>query len=79
MAQLHHPLGSGQITQWMRAQFGQPRVFGQPVDDQRLGGARQQRLTAVAEIAQARGPVDRRTRVVALVAELYLAGMHADA
>ncbi len=31
------------------------------------------------KISQPRGPVDRRTRVVALIAQLYLAGMHADA
>ena len=61
----------------MRAQIDQPRISRQPVDDERLGGSREQRLTAMAEISQPRRPVDRRTRVIALIAELYLARVHA--
>ena len=44
-----------------------------------LGRARQHGLAAVGQIAQPRGAVDRRADVVALVAQLHLAGVHADA
>ena len=79
MAQLHHPLGAGQITQRVGAQICQPRIGGQPIGHQVFGGARQQRLAAVAEIAQPRGSVDRRAGVVAFIAQLDFAGMHSDA
>ncbi len=78
MAQLHHPLRAGQTAQRMSAQIGQPHVGGQPVDDQRLGRTRQHRLAAVGQIAQPRRAVDGRADVVALVAQLHLAGVHAD-
>ncbi len=79
VAQLHNPLGPRQIAQLVRAQLRQPRIGGQVVDDQRLRRPRQQRLTAVSEVAQARRPVDRRARIVTLVTQLYLAGVHPDA
>ncbi len=56
----------------------QPRVGRQAVEHQRLGRAREQGLAAVAEIAQPRGAVDGRAGVVAFIAQLDLAGVHAD-
>ena len=79
MAQLRHPFGPGQIAQFMGAQIGQPGVVRQPVGDQLLGRAGQHGLAAVRQIAQPGGPVDGRTDVVALVAQLHLPGVHADA
>ena len=79
MAQLHHPLRAGQITQRMGAQIGQPRAVRQPIDHQCFGRARQHGLAAVAQIAQPRGAVDGRAGVVALIAQLHLTGMHPDA
>ena len=79
MAQLHHPLRAGQITQRVGAQIGQPHTVGEPVDHQLLGRARQHRLAAVGQIAQPRGAVDRRAGVVTLIAQLHLAGVHPDA
>ena len=52
---------------------------GSRSSDQILGRARQHGLAAVGEIAQPCGPVDRRADVVAFVAQLHLAGVHADA
>lgn len=78
VAHLRYQLGPGQISQLVGAQIGQPRVCRQPVDDQLLGRTRQQRLAAVTQIAQSRSPVDGRTRVVALVAQLHLARVHPD-
>ena len=79
MTQLHHPLGTRQITQRMGAQIGQPHTGRKPVDHQLLCRAGQYGLTAVRQIAQPRCPVDRRPDVVAFVAQLYLTGMDTDA
>ena len=79
MAQLHHPFQAREIPQLMRTKVGQPGVGRQPVENQIFGDARQHGLPAVGQIAQACGPVDGRTDVVALVAQLHLTGMHADA
>ena len=68
VAQLHHPLGAGQITQRMGTEVGQPGIGGQLVDHQVLGGARQHGLAAVGQVAQPRGPVDGGADVVPLVA-----------
>ena len=63
----------------MRAQVGQPHVVRKPVEHHRLGGARQQGLAAVAEIAQSCGAVDGRAGVVAFVAQLDFTGVDTDA
>ena len=63
----------------MGAQIGQPRVVRQLSVTNRLGGARQHRLAAVGQVAQPAGPVDGRSDVVALVAQLHVAGVNADA
>ena len=78
MAQLHDPFRSGDTSQFVSAQIGQPRVGRQRVNGQRLGHTRQHRLAAMGQIAQPRGPVDRGTDVIALIAQLHLAGVHAD-
>jgi hypothetical protein len=39
MAQLHHPLGAGQIAQLVRPQIGQPRIGRETVEDHVLGCA----------------------------------------
>ena len=67
MAQLHHPFGTGKIPQHMGAEVAQPHVVGQCVGNQIAGGARQQGLAAMRELAKARRPVDRRADVVVLV------------
>ena len=79
MTQLRHPFGPGQISQLMRTQIGQPGVVRQPIGDQLLCRAGQHGLAAVRQVAQPGGAVDGRTDVVALVPQLHLAGMHADA
>ncbi len=79
MAQLGHPFGPRQIAQLMGSQVGQPGVVGQPVGHQLLGRTRQHRLATMRQIAQPGGAVDRRTDVVALVAQLHLSGVHTDA
>ena len=79
VAQLHHPFRSGQIPQPVGAQIGQPGFGRESVDDQIAGRARQDRLAAVGQVAQPCGAVDRRADVVAFVAQLHLAGVHADA
>jgi hypothetical protein len=79
MAQLHHPFRAGQIAQPVGAQIGQPHPGREPVDHQRLGRTRQHRLPAMGQITQPRAPVDGRTRVAAIIAQLHLAGMHRDA
>ena len=71
--------GRGRSRSGWRAQIGQPRIGRQPVDDQVVRRARQHGLAAVRQIAQPCGPVDRRADVVAFVAQLHLAGVHADA
>ena len=79
MAQLGHPFRPWQIAQLMRSQVGQPGIVGQPVGHQLLGRARQHGLATMRQVTQPRGPVDGRTDVVALIAQLHLAGVHADA
>ena len=79
MAQLHNPLRARDTTQLMRAQNGQPTVGREPVSHQVLGAAGQQRLATVPQVAKACRAVDRRSGVVAFVAQLDLTGVHADA
>ncbi len=79
MTQLHHPLRARHTPQRIAAQIGQPHPVGQPIHHQRFGHPRHDRLPTMRQIADTRGAVDRRTRVVALIAQLNLAGMHADA
>jgi hypothetical protein len=78
MTYVHHPLRAGQIAQRVGAQIGQPSTLGEPIDDQIACGGGQHRLAAVREIAQPDGAVDRRARVVGVVAQLHLPGMHPD-
>ena len=78
MTQLHHPLRAGNTPQLVTAQIGQPHIGGQCVRDHVLGRPRQHRLPTMSQIAQPRRPVDRRTDVIALIAQLHLTGMHAD-
>src|SRR5215207_6649423 len=63
----------------MRTEVGQPGVGREPIENQIFGRARQHGLPAVGQIAQACGPVDGRADVVALVTQLHLPGMHANA
>lgn len=68
--------------QRMDTEVGQPDTGWKLVDHQRLGRARQHRLTAMKQVPQPRGPVDRRSDVVALpaslAAQLHLAGVNPD-
>ena len=41
VAQLHHPLGAGQIAQLVRPQIGQPGIGRESIDNPVLGRARQ--------------------------------------
>ena len=79
VAQLHHPLGAGQIAQRVSPQIGQPGISRKLIDNQIACGRRQHCLPTVGQIAQPRRPVDRRADVIALVAQLHIAGMHPDA
>ena len=79
VAELHHPFGAGQIAQRMGAEVDQRDVLRELVDDKRFRRTREHRLAAVGEVAQPRGAVDRRADVVAFVAQLDVAGVHADA
>ena len=79
VAQLHHSFGARQITQRMGAQIGQPGIGGKPVGHQILGGARQQGLAPMPQIAQPRGAVDGRAGIVAFIAQLDFTGVHTDA
>jgi len=56
-------------------QVGQPCVIGSASATRSPVVPGQHRLAAVRELAQSRGPVDRRTDVVVLVAQLHLAGV----
>ncbi len=76
MTQLHHSLWARHATQRITAQIRQPNTVGQPIHHQRFGHPRQHRLTAMRQIAQPRGPIDRRARIVGLVTQLDLAGVH---
>ena len=78
VAQLRDPHGAGEITQRMAAQVGQPCLVGKLVLDHFLGRGRDDGLAAVCQVAQPSGLVDRRARVVALVAQLHVAGVHPD-
>jgi hypothetical protein len=79
MAQLRNSNGARQIAQRMPAQIGQPRLFGELVFDHFLCCRRHDGLAAVRKVAQSSRLVDRGARVVALVAQLHIAGVHADA
>ena len=79
MAQLHNPFGAGQVAQRVGAEVVQRDVWRELVDDKRFRRARQHRLAAVREVAQPGGAVDRRADVVAFVAQVHVAGVHADA
>jgi len=63
----------------VRAEIGQPRARWQGFLDEVAHYGRQHGLAAVREIAQPSGPVDRRPRVVAVVAQYHLAGVDTDA
>ena len=78
MAQLRYPDGTGEVAQPVAAQIGQPRLVGKLVFDHLLGCGRNDGLAAVCQVAQPRGLVDRRARVVALVAQLHVAGVNPD-
>ena len=79
MAQLHHPFRAENTAQFVTAEMGQPGVGRKRVEHQVHSRARQHGLAAVRQVAQPCGAVDRRTDVVALVTQLHLPGMHADA
>ena len=79
MAQLDNPLGPRQIPDRMRAEFSQPGFVRKSVQYQIGCGARQHGLSAVREVANTRGAVDRRPDVVGLVAQLDFAGVQPDA
>ena len=63
----------------MSPKVSQPGIGRKLVDNHVLGCARQHGLAPVRQIAQPRSAIDRRTGVVAFIAQLYLAGMQADA
>jgi hypothetical protein len=60
-------------------EIGQPCIDGELVLNELFGHTRQHGLAAVRQVAQPRGLVDRRARVVALVAQTDVAGVHPDA
>ena len=78
MGELHHLLRPGEVPQPVAAEVGQPGTLRQAVDDEVVRGPGHHRLAAVGEIAQAGRPVHGRAHVVALVAQLRLAGVEAD-
>ena len=79
MAKLHHAFGAGQIAQRVGAQIGERDTLGELVDDKRFGRTREHRLAAVGQVAEPSGAVDRRSDVVAFIAQLHVAGVQADA
>ena len=79
MAELDHPFRTRKVTQRMGAEVVERDVVGKLIDDKRLRRARQHGLAAVREVAQPRGAIDRRSDVVSLAAQMYVAGVHADA
>ena len=79
VAQLHNPFRARQVAQRMGAEVVERDVRRELVDDKRFRRTRQHRLAAVREVAQPGGAVDRRADVVAFVAQVHVAGVHADA
>ena len=79
MAQLYDAFRTGQIAQRMRAELGEVRALRESVEHQVAGGAGQDGLPAMGEVAQPRRAVDRGADVVPLVTQLDLAGVKADA
>ena len=79
VAELHHAFGAGQIAQRVGAQVGERDTLWELVDDKRFRRAREHRLAAVGKVAEPGGAVDRRSDVVAFIAQLHVAGVQADA
>ena len=78
MAQLDDPLGTAKIAQLVAAQRKQPGAGWQVVGHDLFGCTGEDGLPAVRQVAQACGPVDGRPDVVALVAQVDLAGVQTD-
>ena len=79
VAQLEHPLGSGQVLQPMHPQVAQARAVGQGVGHELAGRLRHHRLAAMGQVAEPGGADDGRADVVALVPAHHIAGMHPEA
>ena len=79
MAQLHNPFRARAGRAADGAEVGQRDVRRELVDDKRFRRTGQHCLAAVREVAQPGGAVDRRADVVAFVAQVHVAGVHADA
>jgi hypothetical protein len=78
MAKLHNPFRAGQVAKWMRAEVVKRDAGGKLINDKRFRRTGEHRLTAVSEVPQPRGAVDRRTDVVAFVAQMHITGVHTD-
>jgi hypothetical protein len=63
----------------MGAKLAHPYAVRETLGDHLVGHPGQHGLTAVSQIPEARSAIDRRAHVVALVPQLDLAGVHADA
>ena len=79
VAELHHAFGAGQIAQRMGAQVGERDPLRELVDDKWFRRTREHGLAAVGQVAEPGGAVDRRSDVVAFIAQLRVAGVQADA
>ena len=69
MAQLDHAFWPRDVPQLVAAQIGQPRSRRQVIDGEFYGRGGQDGLTAVRQVAHARGPVDGWPDVVAFIAQ----------
>ena len=78
MAELEHPLRPMEILQAVRAEVQQRRAVGQTVGDEIRGCVRHENLATVSARAQPCAPNDGVAEVVALVAELRVAGVQRD-
>ena len=78
MAELADVLCPREIAQPVPAQIEEPRSRREVVFYEVPGGLRDHRLATVCQITKTRAAVQRQPDIGALVAQLHLAGVHAD-
>jgi hypothetical protein len=80
MAKLIHVLRAAEVAKPVAAEIDDRSAVGQALDDEIMGRARQQNLSAVSDCPEAGAPDDRAAEVVRLVAQLGLTGVqcHTD-
>jgi hypothetical protein len=77
---LPHPLGTAKVFEAVHPEISQAHPLRQPIDDQPCSGVREEDLVAVSDAPQPSASDHGLAEVVALVAQLGLAGVdgHAD-